>query len=196
MYAEIGGTMMSKSSKEKTNDVTNRYWSGVFTGVFIGCFILSSLILIFLRVQGLKVIINPEQLAQMVRDKVQVEAKKDMPKLLEDFKKDLPQEIGTHLEVDQLKIGFGGSEVNLPEEITRAIENEFNRVIETAIINTLNSYDTGEYERKMAESAYKMVDQMLRREVIGKTYLIQSSKWFTVPVKIVSSTNKQVKSGL
>lgn len=182
---------MSGNNTKKTPISKDRYWNGVFTGVFIGCFILSVFILVFVRLQGLRVVINPSQLALMVKNKVQTEARKDIPQLLEDFKHDLPQEIGNHFdEIDQLKIGFGNSEIKLPTEISSSIKLEFNRVVESAIINTLNSYDTGKYEAKIAANAYEMVDKMLRQEIIGKTYLIQSFNWLTVPVKIVSTSKE------
>lgn len=188
---------MVKEAKAKAGAVKSHYWNGVFSGVFLGCFILSVLILAVIRFQGFKVFIDPGQLAGMVQAKVREEARQDLPRLLENFKKDLPQKIDNNLdEVNNLKIGIGSSEIKLPEEAILAIKSEFNRIIETAIINTFNDYDTAEYENKIANNVYEMVENLLRREVIGKTYLIKSTEWLSVPVKIVSSGNAQIKTGI
>lgn len=185
---------MPKTAKAKTGMLKDRYWSGVFTGVFLGCFMLSAAIVGTVRFQGVKVAINPETMSKLVQEKVRIEVRKSIPQLLEGFKKELPAEVHNHLsELDGLKIGFGQSEVKLPEEILGAIKSEFNRIIETAIINTLNNYNTMQYEERMAQSAYEMVDHILRQDIIGKTYLIKSMDWFTVPIKIVSSSSQSLK---
>lgn len=188
---------MSKTAQAKTSFDKDRYWSGVFTGVFLGCFIISLTILLVVRVQGLKIAINPQKIAQLVQVKVQSEAKRDIPKILEQLKKELPVEITENLEgLDDLKIGIGKSQVSLPVELTTAIRGEFNRVIEEAIINTFNSYNTSEYEERIGRNAYEMVETLLQQDIIGKTYLIKTNDWFTVPVKIVGTSRYQVSVGI
>jgi hypothetical protein len=184
---------MTKPLKAKPV-IIDHYWNGVFTGVFLGCFILSVSIWMFIRVQGLKVVINPESLAKMVQEKVRLEAQTEFPQLLEGFKQELPREVDKHLsELNELKIGFGNSEVKLPDEVLGTIKLEFNRIIETAIINSLNDYDTGKYEERIAKDAYDLVEHILRQDIIGKTYLFKPSDWFTVPVKIVGSSKHNLK---
>lgn len=185
---------MPKTAKAKPGMAKDRYWSGIFTGVFLGCFILSLAIMGMVRLQGVKVAINPETMSKLVQEKVRIEARKSIPQLLEGVKAELPNEVHKHLsDLDGLKIGFGQSEVKLPNEILETMKMEFKRIIETAIINTLNNYDTREYEEQMAQGAYEMVDLILRRDIIGKTYLIKSMDWLTVPIKIVGSTAQSLK---
>ena len=175
----------------------DRYWNGVFTGVFIGSFFLSLLLLIFIRVQGFKLAINPEQLARLVQAKVESQARQDIPQLFQGFKQELPGEVDKHLGgLDDLTIGFGQSQVKLPDEVLATIKFEFNRIIEESIANTLNDYDTSKYQERIGKSAYELVNQMLMRELIGKTYLIKTSQWFSVPVKIVISNSDQLQIGI
>jgi hypothetical protein len=191
--AKYGGMNMAKSQSHKHFD-HDRYWNGVFCGVFLGCFFTALLILIIIRVQGLKVAINPEQLAKMVQIKVQEEAKNDVPLLLQGFKSELPGEINQHLDgLDDLTIGFGKSQVKLPDDVLFSIKSEFNRIIEEGIINTLNQYDTTQYQQRVGKNAYDLVSNMLNQEIIGRTYLIKTTKWFTVPVKIVATSDNQLK---
>ncbi len=186
---------MAKSTKKGFDK--DRYWSGVFCGVFLGCFFSVLLFLVTLRLQGVKVGINSDQLAKMVQIKVQTAAKNDIPMLLEGVKQNLPGEIDKHLDgLEDLTIGFGQSQVKLPEPMLLSIKTEFNRIIEEGIINTLNNYDTTRYQERVGKSAYNLVSDLLNREIIGKTYLIKTSRWFSVPLKIVSSTNDQFKIGL
>lgn len=183
--------MARQSSKHFDKD---HYWNGVFCGVFLGCFFTALLILITIRVQGLKVAINPNQLAKMVQIKVQEEAKNDIPLLLEGFKKELPMEISQHMMgLDDLTIGFGKSQVKLPEDVLYSIKSEFNRIIEEGIINTLNHYDTTQYQTRVGKNAYDLVSDMLNQEIIGRTYLIKTTEWFSVPVKIVATNDNQLK---
>jgi hypothetical protein len=184
---------MAKSSSYKRFD-KDHYWSGVFCGVFLGCFFTALLILVIIRLQGLKVAINPNQLAKMVQVKVQEEAKNDIPLLLQGFKNELPGEINQHLDgLSDLTIGFGQSQVKLPEEVLFSIKGEFNRIIEEGIINTLNHYDTSQYQQRVGKSAYDLVSNMLNQEIIGRTYLIKTTQWFSVPVKIVATSDNQLK---
>jgi hypothetical protein len=193
--AKNGGYTMAKSSNKHFDK--DRYWSGVFCGVFLGCFFTVLLLLVMLRVQGLKVGINPDQLAKMVQIKVQAAAKNDIPLLLEGFKRDLPDEINKHLYwLDDLTIGFGKSQVKLPENMLLSIKDEFNRIIEEGIINTLNNYDTTQYQERVGKNAYNLVSDLLNQEIIGRTYLIKTTRWFSVPLKIVSTSNDQFKIGL
>lgn len=184
---------MGKTVQTKPN-IKERYWSGVFTGVFLGCFILSVAILVTIRVQGLQVAINPDLLAKMVEERVRMEARQELPQLIEGFKTDIPAEVDAHLDdLNNLKIGFGQSEVKLPDEMLTVIKLEFTRIIESAVRNTLNDYDTSKYEERLAKDAYDMVHQMIRRDIIGKTYLIKSAEWFTIPVRIVGTSKPSLK---
>lgn len=188
-----GESYLPKQSSSKHFD-KDHYWNGVFSGVFLGCFFTALLILITIRVQGLKVAINPNQLAKMVQIKVQEEAKNDIPLLLEGIKKELPGEINQHMMgLDDLTIGFGKSQVKLPEDVLVSIKGEFNRIIEEGIINTLNHYDTTQYQTRVGKNAYELVSDMLNQEIIGRTYLIKTTEWFSVPVKIVATSDNQLK---
>jgi hypothetical protein len=188
---------MSKAAQTKASFEKDRYWSGVFTGVFLGCFIVSVTILLVVRVQGLKVAINPQKIAQLVQMKVQSEAKRDIPQILEQLKKELPLEITENLQgLEDFKIGIGKNQVSLPEELIIAIRDEFNRVIEEAIINTFNNYNTAEYEERIGRNAYEMVENLLQRDIIGKTYIIKTNDWLSVPVKIVGTSRYQISVGI
>lgn len=188
---------MSKAAQTKASIDKDRYWNGVFTGVFLGCFIISVSILLVIRFQGLKVAINPQKIAQIVQEKVQSEAKRDIPRILEQLKNELPAEISENLQgLEDFKIGIGKSQVSLSDEFVIAIRNEFNRVIEEAIINTFNNYDTSEYEERIGRNAYEMIEALLQQDIIGKTYLIKTNDWLSVPVKIVGTSRHQVSVGI
>ena len=188
---------MSEELEAKKLGDTDRYWNGVFTGVFIGSFFISLLILFVVRFQGLQIAINPDKLAALVQDKVQMEARKSMPQILEEIKHELPKEIDKNFtSLDDLNISIGQTQVKLPPEAINAIKSEFNRIIESAVINTINGYSTTQYEKRIGESAYQMMNNILRQEVIGKTYLIKASEWLSVPVKIVGTSKLPVKVGI
>ena len=188
---------MAKSSTNNVGLDKDPFWSGVFTGVFLGCFFICIAILIFIKFQGLQVVINPEQLARLVQVKVQREARSDIPQILEDIKKQLPNELPNHLEeLDGLTIGFGSSQVKLPPEVTATIKTEFNRIVESAVINTLNTYNTLGYEEQIGKKAYEIVASVLKQEIIGKTYFVMSSRWFSVPIKIVGSMDHKLQIGI
>lgn len=188
-----GEFFMGKAVQAKSN-LKERYWNGVFTGVFLGCFVLSVAILVTVRLQGLQVAINPELLAKMVEDRVRTELRRELPQLIEGFKREIPEEVDNHLDhLNHLKIRFGQSEVKLPDEVLAAIKLEFNRIIESAVRNTLNDYDTSKYEDRLAKDAYEMVHQIIRRDIIGKTYLIKSAEWLTIPVRIVGTSKESLK---
>lgn len=188
-----GEFFMGKAVQAKSN-LKERYWNGVFTGVFWGCFVLSVAILVTVRLQGLQVAINPELLAKMVEDRVRTELRRELPQLIEGFKREIPEEVDNHLDhLNHLKIRFGQSEVKLPDEVLAAIKLEFNRIIESAVRNTLNDYDTSKYEDRLAKDAYEIVHQIIRRDIIGKTYLIKSAEWLTIPVRIVGTSKESLK---
>lgn len=188
---------MNRQSPGHKGSSDNHYWQGIFTGVFLGGFLIAAMILVFIRMQGLKVAVNPGVLASLVRSKVQLEAKQDIPELLESFKHELPDKIAGHLDgMADLTISFGKSEVKLPPEILDSIKTEFDRIIEEAILNTLNDYDIKGYQERLGKNAYEMILKLLNQEIIGKTYLVKTANWLTIPVKIVSSTNENLRIGI
>lgn len=188
---------MAKSTKAKTIIDRDRYWNGVFTGVFIGCFFISVAILAVLRVQGLKVAINPNSLARLVQLKVQTELRSDLPKLVEGIKHELPAKISNHLTgIENLTINIGKSQVKLPEEVQNAIKDEFNQIIEEAVFNTVNDYSSLQYEQQIGENTYQVVKKILIQDLIGKTYVIKPTQWFSVPIRIVGSSNDRWRIGI
>ncbi len=169
------------------------YWNGVFCGVFLGCFFMSIAFYLFLQYQGLQFAISPEQLAEMVKVQIQNQAKQEIPQMLEKIKKELPNELPNHLEeLDNLTIGIGSSQVKLPSELLAAIKLEFTRVFEAALINTLNNYNLMASEKLVGKNTYELIRKAVRQEIIGKTYRINYSKWFTVPVKVVENSHQGV----
>ncbi len=167
------------------------YWNGVFCGVFLGCFFMSIALFLLIQYQGLQFAISSEQLAQMVRTQIQNQAKQDIPEFLEKIKTELPNELPNHLEeLDNLTIGIGNNQVKLPPELLSALKGEFTRVFEAALINTLNNYNLMASEELVGKNTYELIRKAVKREIIGKTYHINYSKWFSVPVKIVESSHQ------
>jgi hypothetical protein len=187
---------MAKPPSSKVRLNKSPYWNGVMIGAFLGCFFMSITLFFFVQCQGLQFAINSEQLAQLVKAKVQTQAQQDIPQILEKIKQDLPGELPNHLEeLDNLTIGIGNNQVKLPPELIAALKDEFNRVFEAALINTLNNYSTMASEKLIGKNTYEMVKGIIKRE-IGKTYRINYSEWFSVPVKIVESRHKQFELGI
>jgi hypothetical protein len=164
------------------------YWNGVFCGVFLGCFFMSIALFLFIQFRGLQFAISPDELARMVKAQVQNQAKRDIPELLEKIKIDLPNELPNHLEeLDKLTIGIGNNQVQLPPEFLTALKSEFTRVFQIALINTLNNYNLMASEELVGKNTYELIRNTVKREIIGKTYHINYTSWFSVPVKIVES---------
>ncbi|HBF39403.1 MAG TPA: hypothetical protein DDW50_19045 [Firmicutes bacterium] len=167
------------------------YWNGVLCGAFLGCFLMSIASFLFIQYQGLQFAINPEQLAQMVRTKIQNQAKQDIPQLLEKIKIELPNELPNHLEeLDNLTINIGNSQVKLPPELSAALKEEFSRTFEVALINTLNNYNLMASEELIGKNTYELIRKAVKQEIIGRTYHINYSHWFSVPVKIVETSQR------
>jgi hypothetical protein len=188
-----GGFILSKIA----TNTNNRFWSGVFTGVFGGCFLLTMIVLFLIKAYGLEVAINPEQLAGLIREKVKIEAKREILELTEGFKKELPVEISKHLNgLENFTISFGTSQVKLPEEMITSIKGEFNKIIEEAVFNALNDDNSRSYEERVGLDAYQLVTKILKQDLIGKTYLIKTSPWFSVPVKFIGASEPHLKIGI
>jgi hypothetical protein len=188
---------MNRQSPGSKASANNRYWQGIFTGMFLGGFFIVAMILIFIRMQGFKVAINPAEVASLVRTKVQLETKQDIPEILEGLKLDLPGRIAGNLNgLADLRISFGESEVQLPPEILAAIKTEFDRIIEEAVLNTINDFNTTGYQERLGKNVYETVLRLLNQEIIGKTYLVKSSRWLTIPVKIVGSARENLRIGI
>jgi hypothetical protein len=181
---------MAKPSSSKMRFHKDRYWNGVLSGFFLGCVFISAALLSFIQYQGLRFVINPEQLSSLVQAKVQLEARQNIPQILEKIKEDLPAELPNHLdEIDELTIGIGNSQVKLPPDFQAALKTELSRIFEAALINTLSNYDTQAFEKLIGDDAYKMVQKTIRQELIGKTYRIKYSGLFSVPVKFVAGNS-------
>ena len=188
---------MAGQSPNKRTFARNIYWNGVFTGVFMGIFLISAIIMTFIRVQGLRVAINPGQLASLIQQRVQLQAGLDMPQMIEGLKQELPGRIAGNLDsLADLTISFGKSEVKVPPEVLESIRMEFGRILEEGILNTLNDYDIKKYQDRLGKNAYESVMKMLKQEIIGKTFLVKTSRWFTVPVRIVGATNNSLRIGI
>ncbi|HBE77402.1 MAG TPA: hypothetical protein DDW65_06410 [Firmicutes bacterium] len=180
---------MVKLAPPKIKSKKDPYWRGLRTGVFIGCFFGCLAIMLLIGFQGIRIGINPEQLALLVQTRVKSEAGQEIPRILEEIKSDLPRQLPDHLTVlDQLTIGFGNSQVKLPAELVSTMKTELNRIFETILINTLNNYNTTAYQDLVAKNAYEMVRNTLKQEIIGKKYSVKFSPWFSIPITVVSSS--------
>jgi hypothetical protein len=183
---------MVKLTPPKIKPKKDPYWIGVLTGVFIGCFFSCLSIILLIKSQGIRIGINPEQLALLVQTRVRSEAGQEIPRILEGIKNDLPRQLPDNLTaLDQLTIGFGDSQVKLPAELVNTMKTELNRIFETILINTLNNYNTTAYQDMVAKNSYEMVENTLKQEIIGKKYLLKYSAWFSIPVTVVSSSKSK-----
>lgn len=180
---------MPKSTSGKGHPEKDRYWRGLLTGVFIGCFFVAFIIVYLVRIQGLQVTIDPKELASIAQNKVQAAASQDFPALMEEVKNDLPGEISRHMgDLSEISIGLGANKFQLPPEIRVALKKELDSIIEVAINNTINRYDTATYQKKIGSHTYALVYSMLHQDIIGKTFLLRTSSWLSFPVKIVGSS--------
>lgn len=183
---------MPKVATGKGRPETDRYWRGLMTGVFYGCFFVTLIVFYLVRIHGLQVAIDPKALASIAQDRVQAAASQDFPAFFDEVKNDLPDEISRHMDnLGDISLGFGSNRVQLPPEVISSLKKELNSILEVAVNNTLNRYNTAKYQKRLASHTYALVYSMLNRDIIGKTFFVKTSTWLRFPIKIVGSSRAQ-----
>lgn len=183
---------MSKISRTKIK-VVDHCWTGILIGLFSGCFLTTVLTMFFLCFHGLKVSINSEQIADLVRTRVQDEAEVGISQIMEGFKKELPLEIIKNLDDQPLSLGVGNNQLPLPIEVTNSIKEDLSRIVEDGVYNVINGYNTSRYEARIGQEAYQLVENALKQRIIGRKYLVRITDWFSMPVKIINASQQGVE---
>lgn len=183
---------MSKIARTKIK-VVDHCWTGILIGLFSGCFLTTVLTMFFLWFYGLKVSINPERIADLVRTRVQDKAKVSICQIVEGFKNELSLEIIKNLDNQPLSLGVGNNQLQVPIEVTNTNKEDLNRIIEDGVYNVINGYNTSRYEARLGWEAYQSVENILKQRLIGRKYLVSITDWFSVPVKIVNESEQGVE---
>lgn len=178
--------------REKTASTPQKrtgFWLGLTLGVSIVLFFYTFILYTYITVSGFRVTVDQENLATLIKERVEVEVAKELPVLVGKIKYELPLEIEANLVEDfrdiSIQIGDSGS-IDLPPEAADVFREEFRVLAEEAIFDTLDNIELTPYIEGLGEAAYYLTQKTLQDEVIGQTYRFQAHRWLSVPITIVA----------
>lgn len=165
------------------------FWLGLTLGGSIVLFFYTFILYTYITVAGLRITVDQENLATLIRARVEAEVAKELPVLVGRIKYELPLEIEANLVEDfrdiSIQIGATGS-IDLPPEAAEVFREEFRVLTEEAILDTLDNIELTPYIKGLGEAAYYLTKKTLQDEVIGRTHRFQAHRWLSVPITIVA----------
>jgi hypothetical protein len=142
----------------------------------------------FLTNHVVRVNLDSEAVALLVRDQIVSQAHLELPKIIEGAKAEIPGIVEKEME-DQLssdRMEIAGFVFRMPEELMAQLKHNMQANVENATGEILDGIDTALVADQFGEDVYTMVRETMKEELDGRTFtfLIMDRLPLTVQVHV------------
>lgn len=142
--------------------------------------------LAYVSSQGITVVLDSEQMAELVRESIAKQAKEDLPKIIAGAKSEIPgivdKEMRDQLLSDRMEIA--GFVFRMPEELTEQLRKNMQKNVENATGQILDAIDTTMLAEEFGRNAYNMVRYSMQNEFDEQTFHVRLFNRIPLPVRI------------
>jgi len=136
--------------------------------------------------RGITVEFNAEELAKTVSQQVETQAKVQLPQFINQAKSELPKAMAEQatLEFSRTNIQFFNVSIKLPETALHAIRTQLEINFRNSLDTTFNGANIEHMAQQVGRTSYALTKESLEKQFNGKTFLVKTYKWVTVPVTV------------
>lgn len=169
----------------KILDNKKSFFLGLFSGFLVSLFIFS-LGAYTLIMRGVTVEFNAEELARTISQQVRAQARVQLPQFINQAKSELPKIMAEQAteEFSRTNIQFFNVNIKLPEvalvEIKRQLEINF----KDSLDSSLNNINIENMAQEVGSTSYKLTKESLEKQFNGKTFMVKTHKWVSIPVTV------------
>ena len=152
--------------------------------------VLFVLLLVFaaamLTSRGVSIQLDSEDLALLIREQVESQAKAALPRMIAGAKAEIPRIVQEQMQ-DQLsdRMEIAGFVFTMPAELLHLLERNLQKNVENATGRILDGIDTETLAAQFAQDAYRMVRQTLQEELHGQKFMVFLFDRIPVPVHVI-----------
>jgi len=177
--------MNGNGEKGKKERKGRRFFAGFCVGLCVALFIIIGLGTGYLMLYGFRFSIDEEELALAIKEKTEVQAKQELPGLLQQFGDQIPMLVEDMIPAE-VSLDLGQARIELPPDAIAAIKQELGRLTRDSVNQQLKQLDLDQYVGSLAAMAYDLVKTTLETEVRGRTFRIQANRWMSIPVTVLA----------
>jgi F0F1-type ATP synthase membrane subunit b/b' len=153
---------------------------------FLLLLITAGAALAYVSSQGVTVVLDSEQMAELVSESIAEQAKEDLPKIIAGAKSEIPgivdKEMRDQLSSDRMEIA--GFVFRMPEELTEQLRKNMQKNVEKATGQILDGIDTTMLADEFGRNAYSMVRDSMQNEFDGQTFRVMLFNRIPLAVRI------------
>lgn len=146
--------------------LTRQFLLGALTGAFALLCVLAGGAAIMAR-RGVRVDVDIEPLAVLVRENVTGEAERSLPEMLTEMKAEVPEMVATRMSERMqasATINLADFTLELPESATKVIQEQLQAVVEDIVYECFAEFDTDLAAAQLGDEAYELVKTSIASE--------------------------------
>lgn len=161
------------------------------TGLLTGFFLCAAVLLMLAKVvggSGVTVRLDAEEIAATVRSQVEAEARRQLPLVIQDLERGLPDRVAARLGVglSQAVIDLYGIKIGIPEDAVRQLRNEVQQMVVDEIHAAVAAADLEGMAAGWGAGADRMVRIVIQEQLEGRLFKVQVLPWLPVVVKVAT----------
>ena len=159
------------------------FFGGFFVGMVLA-FLLAAGTFYHLSSRGLVVTLEIEELAQYLGNQIEARAARELPRVLEEVKAQVPALVKKQMQGANRKAEIKISDISiiLPPSALAELDNYLQGTVETTLYRLLDGMELDKVARDLGHQAREMVVMSLEKELDARQLLSIRTRWGRIPV--------------
>jgi len=147
------------------------FLAGFASALFLFLLLFGGVVLL-LTYHGVTVTLNSGEIARMVRERVVIQAREDLPRLIDTAKTKIPSIVEAQMREQLIsdRMEIAGFVFRVPEELLGQLRQSIRESAEQAATKILEGVDTSALAENMGDNVYLTVQETLSQELHGKIF--------------------------
>jgi hypothetical protein len=173
---------VSRIKKPTRIDKTS-FFAGFLSAVIVILFLMSGATGMA-ATRGVTVSLNSGDMAQIIRDRIIIQAKGDLPHVIEQAKAEIPSIVEKEME-DQFasdRMEIAGFVFTMPDELVEQLKTNMQQNVERATAKIMDGINTDALADQLGEDAYLLVQETMQNELNGQSFNVMVLN--RIPVRV------------
>lgn len=137
-------------------------------------------------VRGVRVDVDIERFAALIRDEVKGEAERRLPEMLTEIEGRVPALVSTALSerITTATISMADVTIDLPDSVLQLVQNQIQAVVEQVLYEILDQFDDEQMAADLGDQAYSLLKTNIAAEVADAAVSYRLFGRLPVPVTL------------